>query len=87
MNPGIQLPPIDLRGLIEHLDNVISVVGLILNSILLWCILTKTTNHLKDYKPILIQNCLVDFFYNIINTITKTVRITTLIKRFEKIKI
>ncbi|KAE9554282.1 hypothetical protein FO519_002516 [Halicephalobus sp. NKZ332] len=63
---------VSLRKLVEYFDNVVSVVGFCLNLTLLYLIIYKTSFRLRDYRPILLQNCLIDIFFNIINTMTKT---------------
>ena len=45
----------------------------ILNVLLLYLITYKTTNRMKDYRRILLQNCLIDMLFNFVNIITKSV--------------
>ena len=58
---------IDLRE-IEKINNYISSgIGLLLNGLLLYLIIFKTSTTLDVYKRIFLQNCLLDIFYNVIN--------------------
>ena len=72
----MQHPAIDLRKILDITDNVILITGLVLNLTLLYLIINKTNKRLTDYKPILLQNCLIDIFYNTINAVTKPVSFT-----------
>jgi len=64
--------PFNLKKLIQIFDDIVSVFGFGLNFILLYLIIYKTSIRLRDYRPILLQNCLIDVFFATVNTLTKT---------------
>uniref|UniRef100_A0A914YJC0 7TM GPCR serpentine receptor class x (Srx) domain-containing protein n=1 Tax=Panagrolaimus superbus TaxID=310955 RepID=A0A914YJC0_9BILA len=69
---GKKQPFIDLRHILEISDGTMSIVGLILNTLLLCLILFKSGERLKEYRRILLLNCIVDIIYNSANTVTRT---------------
>lgn len=70
----MERPAVDLRKLLNYVDDITSTIGLILNVLLLYLIFKKTAMRLMDYRPILIQNCIIDIFFNFVNMIVKLVR-------------
>lgn len=69
----MEKPFIDLKQILEYIGNAFSFLGLILNITLLYLIITKTSNNLRDYRRILLQNCIVDLFFNFIQLLTSAV--------------
>lgn len=74
MSRNVTPPVIDLREILEISDAVFSAVGLCLNSILLYLILNKTSQRLKEYRKLLLQNCIIDIVYNLAHLATRAVR-------------
>ena len=78
MNEITLAPGIDFRSIQLITASIIAYSGLLLNALLLYLIFFKTTKLLNDYKIILIQNCLVDIFFTIVNEITSIVSLCLL---------
>lgn len=74
MDVAVEEPSIDLRGILEQAHNVFSIVGLIANTILFYLIIAKTDDKLKEYKKLLLQNCVIYTIYNFAQFITRMVR-------------
>uniref|UniRef100_A0A914Q7U5 Uncharacterized protein n=2 Tax=Panagrolaimus davidi TaxID=227884 RepID=A0A914Q7U5_9BILA len=62
----------EYKEIVENVDNAFSLVGLLFNFILLYLIITKTPFQLSAYRRILLQNCIVDIFYNSAMLFTRT---------------
>ena len=71
-------PVIDLRAIFQNTALILSIIGMFLNALLLWLIFCKTSKIFAHYKIILIQNCLVDVFFNFI-TVKASVFISLII--------
>ena len=62
-----------LREILEVSDSVLSTLGISLNLLLLYLIIYKTSKALKEYKKLLLQNCIIDFVYNLSHFFTRAV--------------
>ena len=76
VNFGTSRPAVDLREILEITANTVAIMGLVLNAFLVYLIFYKTTKLLADYKIILIQNCMIDIFFTVINDVTKVVSLS-----------
>ncbi|KAE9553639.1 hypothetical protein FO519_003140 [Halicephalobus sp. NKZ332] len=66
----VSKPTVDLKKIGELNEYVCSLLGIFLNMLLCYLILFKTTSRLQIYKRVLLQNCFLDIFYNVINSVT-----------------
>lgn len=62
-----------IKMVTSDFETISSMFGFILNCTSLYLIYCKTDRFLKEYRPILLQNCLIETFFNITNFFTKTV--------------
>lgn len=79
---NVTVPLLDLRSIFLDMASILSFIGLPLNILLIYLIFFKTDKKLSDYKTILVQNCFVDVFYNIVNEVVKGVSAWILLVAF-----
>lgn len=58
---------LNLRTFHPPYEYTVGLLGVLINSLLVYLALYKTEKHMKKYSIILCQSCAVDFYYNLLN--------------------
>lgn len=74
----------DVLRKIHDINHLIACpIGILANCLLVYLIVFKTDRELKVYRRILIQNCIFDILWDVINLIIRVVSVERILKFWE----